>query len=177
MTDTAFLARYGSTPAETAQHLRTALTEFETALAQCETRWFVPVREHLGADEPSRYQGFWSPAQQAEHVLKANAGFGKVIHLLNGARELPDLPREFGPLHEGRRVAPENLEPGEGLPWAQLEPQWRETNTRLLAVVEATDSASSRTFWHRYLGDLNAFDWARMTCWHVRDHRRQLGVS
>ncbi|AFZ68293.1 DinB family protein [Deinococcus peraridilitoris] len=177
MIDTAFLSRYGSTPAETAEHLRTALADFETALTQCESRWFVPIREHLGAGEPSRYQGLWSPAQQAEHVLKANIAFSKVMHLLNGTRELPEIPREFGPMHEGRRIAPENLEPGEGLPWAQLEPQWRETNARLLTVVEAIDPASSRTFWHRYLGELNAFGWARMACGHVRDHRRQLGVS
>lgn len=178
VTDTAFLARHGDTPAAVRDHLRARLSDFEESLARCQDRWFTPVGEHLAAQgRTSRYRALWSPAQQAEHVLKANTGFSKIIYLLNGSRELPSLPRERGPLQDGRRVAPPNFQPGDGVAWSALEGPWREAHARLLSEIEKIDAASTRLFWHPYLGDLNALGWAQVAVWHTHDHRRQLGLD
>lgn len=165
MYDLSALAGHGDTPASTALAFRVAITEFEEALAATRDRWLVPVAE-----------GRWSPAQQAEHVLKANTGFSKIIYLLGSDRALPELPRVPGVLRDGRPVSPPNFEPGDGQPWEAMEAQWREANERLVREIERIDPANARTFWHPYFGDLDALGWARSTVFHTRHHRRQLGL-
>lgn len=164
MYDPNVLARYGDTPASTAQALREAVAEFERTLELTRNRWFVPVAD-----------GRWSPAQQAEHVLKSNATFSKVIHLLGSDRTLPDLPRVPGELRDGRPVAPANLVPGDGEAWEVLEVQWREVHDRLARETERIDPANGRTIWHPYFGALDAFGWARSAVFHTHHHREQLG--
>lgn len=174
LTDKAFLARYGAAPADVAARLADAVADFEAALARVQDRWLDPVNVHVRQED---FHGEWSPAQQAEHVLRANTGFGKIIHLLNGGRELPPIPREPGPTRDGRPVAPPNFQPGEGLPWESLEPQWREAHQRLLRTIGEIDPENARTFWHPYFGDLGPLDWARVTVMHTRRHLRQLGLD
>lgn len=170
------LARYGASPAEVAQHLRDELAAFEAALSRVPPeRLFTPVADVAPAG--GEFSLTWSPAQQLEHVLKANTTFSKLIYVLNSTRPLPSSPKDPGELANGRPVAPEGLRPGEGVTWASIEPSWREVQARLEAEILKTDPSSDRTFWHPFLGDLSAFDWGRVAALHTRRHALQLGVA
>lgn len=169
------LVRYGATPDEVAARLRTALTAFEEAIRRVPSeRFFTPVRDFAPSGD---FTLAWTPAQQLEHVLKANTTFSKLIYLLNSDRALPDLPRQAGETAEGRFVAPEGLRPEGGVTWDSVEATWREVHARLERELLKADPASTRVFWHPFFGDLNAFDWGRVTVLHTRRHTQQLGAS
>ncbi len=175
MLDSSSLRRLGESPAEVAAQLKSALTDFEAALAQTRDRWDVPV--FRVAPSPD-FSLTWSPAQQAEHVLKATISFSKLVYVLGGDKPLPAVPRGRGPLSpEGRRVSPAGFLPDGGLTWEDWQAKWSEINGRFLSEVERVDPVSTRVFWHPYLGDLGALDWARVAALHTRSHRQQLGVS
>ena len=175
MLDSSALRRLGESPGEVAAQLKTALADFEATLAETRERWTVPVGEV--APHPD-YTLSWSPAEQAEHVLRANTGFSKIVYLLGGDKPLPAVPRERGPLSErGRPVSPAGFLPEGALSWEDWAAGWREVNGRFLTEVGRISPASTRRFWHPYLGDLGALDWARVAVWHAHSHRRQLGVA
>lgn len=120
--------------------------------------------------------GKWSPAQVTEHVMKVNVGMSKTLYLLRRDAPLPEQARTPGALVAGRAQAPEFSRPGEGLPWAVLEPEWLELKTRFLAEAEQI-RASERTWFHPYFGDLDALGWARAAAFHMAHHRKQLRRS
>ncbi|PYE56493.1 DinB family protein [Deinococcus yavapaiensis] len=170
-----FLASYGATPSDVARQLRLALTEFEDVIRRVPSdRFFTPVRDFAPSDD---YSLAWSPAQQLEHVLKANTTFSKLIYLLNSDRALPDMPKQPGETVNGRFVAPEGLRPAEGVTWDAVEATWRDLHARLDRELEKANPASTRAFWHPFFGDLNALDWGRVAVLHTRRHTKQLGVA
>jgi len=167
MFDPAFLARYGRTPDDVAARLQAALEEFEATLQAFtrggDERWFQPLAA-----------GKWSAAQQAEHVLKANVSFAKIAYLLGTDRPLPDVKREPGALVDGKPVAPDFLQPGPGVPWPELEGEWRASHDRVLKTVRSVNPEGARVFWHPLLGDLTAMQWTQVAVYHTRSHHKQL---
>lgn len=169
------LRGHGATPAEVAARFANAALSFDAALARTLDRWNVPVKEVATSPD---FSLAWSPAQQAEHVLRATAGFSKMVYLLNRGRSLPAGPRERGLLSsQGRRVSPEDLLPTGGLTWQDWSAGWPELNGRFASEIGRIDPTSTQVFWHLFLGDLGALDWARVAVLHTEGHRRQLGVD
>lgn len=117
----------------------------------------------------------WSPAQEAEHVLLVNKGVTKVIGLLLSDHPLPEQSKVRGELRDGKRQSPKPFLPDEGLD-TDWQEAWQEHRNTLQAVAERV-YPTERTFWHPYLGDLNAFDWLRMITGHMYSHRLLLQES
>ena len=152
----------GDTPEQAAARLAQEVDAFEAAARAREADWLTRPRP-----------GAWSPAQLTEHVLLANASFGKVVHLLGSGRPLPEGPRVPSTITNGKVAAPSFLLPGPGAPWAELELRWREAHARFLQAA-GQPSNPARLFWHPSFGDLDALGWTRAAAWHTRHHRRQL---
>ena len=156
------LLRYGGDMNGARAALERELAAFETMLPELQDRWEVPLREDA-----------WCPAQVVEHVLKASTGFSKVLYLLRREAPLPEVPKVPGIYKDGRPQAPETAIPGEPQPWGALEPTWREVHDRLLKEAGVAQPAE-RTFFHPFMGELDALGWVRMSAYHLAHHRKQL---
>jgi hypothetical protein len=156
------LLQYGDDMEGARAALERERAAFEAMWPELQDRWKVPLQE-----------GAWCPAQVVEHVLKASTGFSKVLYLLRRDAPLPDVPKVPGTYKGGRPQAPDSAIPGDPQPFEALEPTWREVHDRLLkeAVVA---QPSERTFFHPFMGDLDALGWVRMSAYHLAHHRKQL---
>lgn len=165
--DPAVLLPFGETP----EQVRASLSrELDAFAAQLRTR-----AQDWTATQPGRE---WSPAQEAEHVLKINAGITRVLGLLLSDRELRPTPQNPGRLVGGKRQAPADSLPGaEGLRWDGWEQEWRAGREALETVAAGVRETPGRTFWHPYFGELDALDWLRMVAAHLHSHRRLLEQS
>ncbi|GHG07873.1 hypothetical protein GCM10017783_20600 [Deinococcus piscis] len=165
--DPAVLRQFGASPAEVQTALRTQLEAFEAELRAREDDWT--------ATQPGRD---WSPAQEAEHVVKINTGIIRLLGLLLSDRELRPLPQTPGVLRDGKRQAPAHSLPSEtGLPWAGWQTVWSEHRTALEAVAADVRETPGRTAWHPYFGELDALNWLRMVTAHLHSHRALLERS
>lgn len=147
-----------------ADRLRRELDAFEQTMREAETVWDrqMPNRE-------------WSPAQEAEHVILVNEGTVRVVRLLLSDKPLRAMPEQPGRTVNGRRLAPEGTEPGPGQPLDTLLERHAAARARLEEF--RPDPDPSRTFYHPFLGRLDALDWLRMTTWHIRNHRKAMQVG
>lgn len=168
MLNNTLLARFGRDPETVRAALEGEFSAFESLPETLTEVWLEPTAP-----------GKWSPAQVTEHVLKVNTGMSKTLYLLRRDAPLPEQTRTPGVLTEGKAQAPEFSRPGEGLPWAALQPGWLELKTRFLAEAEqigAQADVPPRTWFHPYFGDLDALGWARAAAFHMAHHRKQLGA-
>lgn len=149
------------TPEAVADRLRRELDAFEQVLREAEATWDrrMPDRE-------------WSPAQEAEHVILVNEGTARIVRLLLSDKPLREVPEQPGRIVNGRRLAPEGTEPGPGQPLSTLLD--RHAAARALLVEFQPEPNPARTFYHPFLGRLDALDWLRMTTWHTRNHRKAM---
>lgn len=114
----------------------------------------------------------WTPAQEAEHTILVNEGSGRVVRLLLSGRAVRPAPQDPGRTENGRRLAPQGTLPGdEGQPLGALLAR-HAASAALLEVQAAPDP--ERTFYHAFLGPLDALDWLRMAAWQTRHHRQTL---
>lgn len=165
--DPAVLRQFGTGPAEVQAALHAQLDAFEAELRTHESDW--------SATQPGRE---WSPAQEAEHVVKINTGITRLLALLLSDRELHPMPQTPGVLKGGKRQAPAHSLPSEtGLPWAGWETVWSEHRTALEAVAANVRETPGRTAWHPYFGELDALNWLRMVAAHLHNHRELLERS
>ena len=163
MVDPRFLERFGRDPAGAKVALGREFTAFEALPAALADVWFVP-----------RTPGVWSAAQTTEHVLKVNASMSKTLYILRQNRSLPEPSRTPGTFQDGKPQAPAFSLPGDGLAWADLEPQWVETRERFWGELGATRTWHGPTRFHPFFGDLDALGWVRAAALHMAHHRRQL---
>ena len=149
------------TPEVTSQRLREELQAFGETVRAASAHWHtrLPGRE-------------WSPAQEAEHVVRVNESTGRLIRLLLSERELRAAPEQPGVLKGGKRQAPPGTEPGPGEELDTLLKRHREAGEVLSGLHAEPNPA--RTYFHPFLGQLDALDWLRMTTWHMGEHRRAL---
>ncbi|ALW89862.1 DinB family protein [Deinococcus actinosclerus] len=168
LSDPAVLATMGATPEDVRARLE---REFDLLEAHLRTRRDDWTRTQPGRD--------WSPAQEAEHVLKINDSIARGVGLLLSERELrptPQTPGELTP--DGRRVAPPHTRPSEtGLAWADLDGSWTQSRAGFLNVAAGLRATPGRTLWHPFFGELDALDWTRMVAAHLYQHRKALERS
>lgn len=169
---TRVLTAFGETPEQIRAELHKALEQFgASALESSGTGTPEPRPEWLTHPAPDR----WSPAQVAEHVLLVNERVGRMVTLLCDGRPLPDLPMVPGVMVGGRRRCPPEIEPGAGVPWAELAGRWHVSCELLTSPQLDLEGADlSRRLFHPFLGPIDAHDWLRMATFHTRHHRRQL---
>ena len=165
MIDSKLLERFGRDPEGAKAALGREFTAFEALPAALADVWFVP-----------RAPGAWSAAQTTEHVLKTNVGMSKTLHLLRQAEPPPESSRTPGTLKDGKPQAPAFSLPGDGVPWAVLEPKWSAMRERFLGELEATQKWHGPTRFHPFFGDLDALGWVRAAALHMARHRRQLAA-
>ncbi len=165
--DASSLRFMGETPGEVRARLSTELDRLEAHLRGRAHDWSTvqPGRE-------------WSPAQEAEHVMKIDDSIVPLLRLLLSDKPLRPMPQTPGTLKDGKRQAPPMSLPGEdGLPFDALDTTWAEHRTRLEEMAARVQPTPGRTFWHQFLGELDALDWLRMVAAHVRAHRKLLEQS
>ncbi|GMA14149.1 DinB family protein (plasmid) [Deinococcus metallilatus] len=114
----------------------------------------------------------WTPAQEAEHAILVNEGTGKLVRLLLSDRPLREAPQQPGQTENGKRLAPPGTEPGAGEALDTLLTRHAAASA-LLAGVRA-DPNPDRTFFHPFMGKIDALDWLRMATWHTRHHRKAI---
>lgn len=163
MFDPNLLKRFGRDPEGAKAALTSELSAFEALPPVLSDIWLVP-----------RAPGAWSAAQTTEHVLKVNVGMSKTLRRLRRDGLVSEPSRTPGTLVDGKPQAPAFSLPGDGLPWADLEPGWSAMRERFLTEVEATQGWSGKTWFHPYFGDLDALGWVRAAALHMAHHRKQL---
>lgn len=165
--DPAVLRHFGQTPTQVQATLSAQLDAFEAELRTREHDWTTvqPGRE-------------WSPAQEAEHVVKINSGITRLLGLLLSDRDLRPTPQTPGVLKDGKRQAPpESLPSAAGLPWQSWEEVWSGHRAALETVAAGIRETPGRTAWHPFFGELDALDWLRMVAAHLHSHRELLERS
>lgn len=148
------------TPEFVAERLREELGELDATIRAARAHWHTPL--------PGRA---WTPAQEAEHAVLVNEGSGKLARLLLSDKPIRQPPEVYGVLRDGRRVAPPGTEPaGDRTPDDLLA---RSAATRELLTVVAPANPQ-RTYFHPYMGQIDALDWLRMAAYHTRHHRKAM---
>lgn len=157
----------GETPTEVCRRLNLECQAFAEHVEQREQDW---QKVQSGRD--------WSPAQEVEHVILTSHSVGRVIRLLLSDKELQPIPKISGQKKDGKRQAPDMILPSrEGLPWAEYKLRWQQSVQEFQDVAARVRSTPERTFWHPFLGDLDALEWLRMNTWHIGHHRQLMEQS
>ncbi|GGO30916.1 hypothetical protein GCM10008949_26070 [Deinococcus humi] len=167
MFDPAVLKAMGQTPEEVRTRLSVELDRFETQLRGREADW--------NTTQSGRE---WSPAQEAEHVLKIDNSIVPLLRLLMSDKALRPMPQVPGEIVDGKRQSPIALLPSdEGLPFEALDTEWAEHRRKLEDMAAQVAETPGRTFWHQFFGEIDALDWLRMVTMHMRNHRKLLEES
>jgi hypothetical protein len=165
--DPAVLRFVGQTPEEVRARLSVELDRFEAQLRGRQADW--------NTTQPGRE---WSPAQEAEHVMKIDNSIVPLMRLLLSDKELRPMPQVPGELKNGRRQAPAFSLPSHGgLSFEALDTEWAEHRQKLEATAAQVIPTPGRTFWHQFFGEIDALDWLRMITVHLRSHRKLLEES
>lgn len=164
MYDPAVLKAMGQTPEEVRTRLGVELDRFEAQLRGRQADWNIT--------QPGRD---WSPAQEAEHVLKIDTSIVPLMRLLLSDKELRPMPQVPGEIIDGKRQSPAELLPSDGgMPYAALDTTWAEHRQKLEEMAARVEPTPGRTFWHQFFGEIDALDWLRMVTMHMRAHRKLL---
>ncbi|GEM47483.1 DinB family protein [Deinococcus cellulosilyticus] len=158
-----FLSRLGTSAPEVMERLHQEIRRFQDAIAGAQDHWLTP-----------REEGAWSPAQISEHVMLISRTMAHVLRAYQ-APELPPFPKTTGTYVNGKKQSPPYGLPGEGKPWADLEPDWIKAHIRLVQAAEGIlDWQDQRTVHHPYFGELNVLEWLQVATFHLIHHRRQM---
>lgn len=165
--DKAALLVFGETPAEVCRRLEQECQAFAEQVKPHEQNW---NQMQVGRE--------WSPAQEVEHVMRTNHVVGRGILLLLSDKELKPMPKLEGQRKNGKRQAPKEVMPSaEGLSWAAYQAEWPNSIQVLQEIAAQVRKTPSRTMWHPFLGELDAFEWLQMVTWHIGHHRNLMQVS
>ena len=160
----AFLARQGVTLAALQARLEVVGDDFVTTLdAVNEVAFYRP--------EP----GKWSPAQLADHVVRAGGLFAYALKRACDGREVLVMPR--GKVTEdGRAVAP-GEEPAADRDRADLLRDFQAMLVRTEAAAERAaqaDLLDTVCLDQSFFGPMTGLECLQLSVWHVRHHTKQL---
>ncbi len=165
--DPALLQALGQTPDEVRASLKRELGALTDELRKRQDDW---ATVQAGRD--------WSPAQDAEHIIKVSDAGGQAARLLLSDKEIRPFPQVPATLKDGKRQAPDfTLPSAGGLTWEELDTKWAEHGQRLTELADQIRETPGRTLWHPYFGELDALDWLRASIGHLRGHRELLQKS
>lgn len=167
LTDPAVLNVMGQTSDQVRTRLTVELNSLEAQLRGRQDDWNIiqPNRE-------------WSPAQEAEHILKIDNSAVPVLQLLLSDRDLRPTSQIPGEVKNGKRQSPSELLPSdEGIPFEQLDTTWAAHRQQLEEMAAQVKPTPGRTVWHEFFGEIGALDWLRMITLHMSAHRKLLEES
>lgn len=161
----AFLARQGASPDEVAERLRQVGAAFLAALEPLDDAVFArPVAV-----------GKWSPAQIADHLVRANQLFARAIEGASADGETLRMARGRVTA-DGRAIAPAEQEP---IPNRVRGDLMRDFQTSLERLIGAGQRAEPGMICleHSFFGEMTVLEVLQLAAWHVRHHTKQLPGS
>ena len=137
----------------------------------------------LGAvDEAAFYAaaaGKWTPAQIADHVIRANGLFGKSLEYVVGGKPLIVMSR--GRVTEdGRALAPAEEQPTPDRAREDLIQTFEVGLARLLAAGKRNAKAGllpNVCLDQAFFGPMTGLECLQLAAWHIRHHTKQLPGS
>jgi DinB superfamily len=155
------------------------------AEAQRETDAFCAT---ITAEQESRRLGDgWTVAQVVEHMAIVENGAGRIVS--NIAKQVVAVPetseapiapalaryRVADPTHH-KVLAPEAVQPTQGVPVAESAARMRESRTRLVAALERASGTAlgAAHFPHPIFGPLDGYQWALLAAQHQHRHLVQI---
>jgi uncharacterized damage-inducible protein DinB len=162
--DKAFLARQGVVPADLDARLRQAAQDFSSALSALdEGAFYVPLAE-----------GKWSPAQIADHVVRANGLFARALERLLEGKDIIRMPKGRVTA-DGRAISPE--EPLPNRVQTELVQDFAASAERLRAAfgqVAEAGRLGDVCIFQSFFGEMSALELMQLSVWHIRNHGRQI---
>lgn len=160
-----FLARQGGSLGEVAERLRRVGRAFLAALEPWDDADFArPLAP-----------GKWSPAQIADHLVRANQLFARAIEGAGTSGETLRMAR--GRVTEdGRAIAPEEQEPIPNRIRGDLAQDFGASLERLVEAAQRADPALA-CLEHAFFGEMTVLEVLQLAAWHVRHHTKQLPGS
>lgn len=161
-----FLARQGATLAELRRRLCDVAASFEHTLQ--------------GVDDEVFYEpitpGKWSPAQIADHLVKANALFARALATPTQGGDIIQMAR--GRVTEdGRPIAPQEEEPAPDQPRAELRAAFNTSFAELIRVAQTSENADKlfeTCIYQSFFGPMTGLELLQLAAWHTRHHEKQL---
>lgn len=164
----AFLARQGSSFERLQERLRLVGEEFVAALGAVDEMMFYTSKA-----------GKWTPAQIADHVVRANRLFGKALEGVFDGHEVLVMAR--GRITEdGRPLAPAEEEPLPDQARGDLIRDFEHTLEQLVMAGERTaraDLVSEVCIDQAFFGPMTGLECLQLSAWHIRHHTKQLPTS
>lgn len=160
------------------QTLDAVLERFESVTGEFRARLAALPDEAL--HEPVR-EGAWSPAEYADHLVRANSAVSKVLAYARKRQARPELPPIVMARGEvtadGRPMAPEVVRPVAGRDRKELAFELEVCRLRLAEEAKATEAAGqlgAETHTHAFFGSMNGLECVQMAAWHTGHHARHL---
>jgi uncharacterized damage-inducible protein DinB len=168
-----FLERQGVTFLTVQSSLERARTLLDANLAR------VPD----GAFHSPVAPGKWSPAEIADHVIKANHLFAHALEIglrrtADGTLEILQMPRGRV-TDDGRAIAPTEEEPTPGRPRGALNADLERSFAHLGQAaldLEAANGLRTVCVDQSFFGPMNAQECLQLMAWHTAHHAKQLPV-
>ena len=162
----AFLARQGETFTELEERLRKVGEGFVTALSEVEDAdFYTPVTESK-----------WSPAELADHLVKANELFGRALENVLKGEDI--IVMERGRVtDDGRPLSPAAEEPDPDRPRSELVQAFEKTLRRLITAgsqVKDADRLGEVCVDQSFFGPMTGLENLQLCAWHIRHHTKQL---
>ena len=161
-----FLARQGTTFDELQKRLQQVADGFTATLSEVEDAGFyTPVAA-----------GKWSPAELADHLVKADELFVRALESVLSGEEI--IVMERGKVTEdGRPLSPIAEEPDPDQPRPELVQRFEETLHQLITVgsqVEDAGQLDEVCVDQSFFGPMTGLETLQLCAWHVRHHTKQL---
>ena len=164
----AFLARQGTNLPELSERLNKVKADFEKTLNE--------LGDDVFYKEVS--PGKWSPAEIADHVVKANELFIRALETLASDASMVKMPR--GKVSdEGLPLSPQEEEPASDRDRADLARDLDATIIELVALGEASEAAgklAQTCLDQSFFGPMTGLEVLQLAAWHIRHHEKQLPV-
>ncbi len=125
--------------------------------------------------------GKWSPAEIADHVIKANHLFTHALEI--GLRRSTDSSLEFLKMprgnvtDDGRAIAPSDEEPTPGREREVLDADLEESFAHLIRAAQKLDDVNGLTITcvdQSFFGPMNGHECLQLMAWHTAHHAKQL---
>ena len=162
----AFLARQGTTFEALKTRLESVGNDFVTALNEADDETlYAPVAE-----------GKWSPAEIADHLVRANRLFSRALDAALSGEEMVEMPR--GKVtDDGRPIAPTEEEPESDRARAELTEDFTASVDELSqfgARMQSEGKLEQDCLDHSFFGPMIGLEVLQLAAWHVRHHTKQL---
>ena len=160
------MARQGTTFEELEERLQKVGDSFIATLSDVEDdTFYTPVAE-----------GKWSPAELADHLVKANELFERCLENVAEGKEI--IKMERGRVtDDGRPLSPAAEEPTPDRAHSELVTAFKKTLEQLIKAgvqLKKTDQLDKVCVDQSFFGPMTGLETLQLSTWHIRHHTKQL---